>query len=915
MRHFISRIIATIAFALLSWSSAWAVIQYQGYQFETNGGTIMVIGGKSHTPVTLTKGTNDYSANLPSTFTVNNNRYVLTAIGANAFKNLTGVNNFTLTMYIQRIGSSAFEGCTSLSSIYLVDGNRLSTIDQRAFYNCSSLKYFYDLNTRKEYSGTPFKNLTTIAANAFYGCSSLTSFRFPSTLKTIGNSAFSGCTKLERVYGHPDITTIENYAFYNCTSLAYFYVNGSSSSPISNLVTIGSYAFQNTALKRFDLSSKVTGIGTNAFYGCKSLDKDPLFAATGLQRIGASAFENCTSLTSVSINSSVTYIGDKAFCGCSGLQDVVCELSSPLSITQYTFSQSSGNSKSTADLSLSDPSKISSFRSATGWKEFKDFHGERISLGGIVCYATGATHRISNKDYRGVTIAKITTSAGRNVSISSTFPNGSNNYVVTHVSANVMGDNTTSKTVTLPSSLFKVEAEAFMGSSIQTVTFSSPANNALTTTDGKTLTIDKNAFQGCKSLTTVKFPAHLAVIGYEAFKDCSALKDVGSFCTDNGLQCAIKRIETSAFENCSNLNITYNISSNRNTYLPSLEFIGSYAFHNCTSLSQFFFSTYLNNIGTNAFEGCTGLTTLYSHPSNPLTSIPNSCFKGCSKLSSFYRSYYLDGRSWNYNKSDGPGFDYTTIAASAFEGCTSLKEFKADEGLKKIGNKAFYGCSGLTTFLANEGLQTIGSDAFRNCSKLVDFYAVSHWGYKNSKYTFPSLTEVGDYALSSTAITTFVASPTLTTIGNGAFRYTSSLTTVELNEAKLKTIGDYAFYNCSGLKSLLFQEGLTSIGTQAFYGCSYVKDLVLPSTVTKIGDRSFFGLNELGSVTCKMPNTPPSITQNTFYRSDNSRPKARLYVTKRNLKSAYQTATGWREFPEKFFGDILECAEGSVIEY
>ena len=52
-------------------------------------------------------------------------------------------------------------------------------------------------------------------------------------------------------------------------------------------------------------------------------------------------------------------------------------------------------------------------------------------------------------------------------------------------------------------------------------------------------------------------------------------------------------------------------------------------------------------------------------------------------------------------------------------------------------------------------------------------------------------------------------------------------------------LGNYVFYDCSGLTSLTIPSGVTSIGSEAFSGCSGLTSLTLPSSVTSIGDYAF----------------------------------------------------------------------------
>ena len=61
------------------------------------------------------------------------------------------------------------------------------------------------------------------------------------------------------------------------------------------------------------------------------------------------------------------------------------------------------------------------------------------------------------------------------------------------------------------------------------------------------------------------------------------------------------------------------------------------------------------------------------------------------------------------------------------------------------------------------------------------------------------------------------------------------------------SIGDYAFYCCTGLTSVTIPDSVTSIGDYAFYGCTGLTSVTIPDSVTSIGYWAFYGCSGLTS--------------------------------------------------------------------
>lgn len=100
---------------------------------------------------------------------------------------------------------------------------------------------------------------------------------------------------------------------------------------------IGAFAFRNCkSLSTVRLPSSLKTIGIMAFSGCESLSDIDIDTVEALSTISFSAFSGCSALQSVTIPDTVTSLGDNAFCNCSSLSEI--KLSASLTaIPEYAF--------------------------------------------------------------------------------------------------------------------------------------------------------------------------------------------------------------------------------------------------------------------------------------------------------------------------------------------------------------------------------------------------------------------------------------------------------------------------------------------------------------------------------------------------------------------------------------------------
>ena len=200
----------------------------------------------------------------------------LKILGNGAFQSCPSLERVTLSEGLEEIGDLAFAECGSLAEIEIPDS--VKNLGVRAFYKCRNLK-----------SAVIGDGVQSLGDSTFYECENLFAVRFGDGLTQIGDTAFAYCEKLENVVLPENLKIIGRGAFNYCTGLK----------------TLECYG--------------VTTVKDTAFGGCHSLTTVKLPSA---EEIWQSAFEECTSLNSVSFSTSLRKLSYYCFARCNKLQTV-----------------------------------------------------------------------------------------------------------------------------------------------------------------------------------------------------------------------------------------------------------------------------------------------------------------------------------------------------------------------------------------------------------------------------------------------------------------------------------------------------------------------------------------------------------------------------------------------------------------
>ena len=392
---------------------------------------------------------------------------------------------------------------------------------------------------------------------------------------------------------------------------------------------------------------------------------------SGITSIGSRVFENCTSLTSITIPNSVTRIDSRAFSDCTSLTSITIP-DSVTRIGEFTFS----GCESLKSITIPD---------GIEW----------------ICQHTFA----------------------RCTSLTSVIIPDS----VTSIDTSAFSDCTSLKSITIPDSVTSIDSSAFKDcksltsikipdsvTSIESSTFENCTSLTSIAIPNSVTSIESSAFYGCKSLTSVTIPDSVTSIGDYTFDYCTSLASVT-------IPDSVTRIGEGAFGSTSLTSIT----------IPDgVTSIGDYTFASCTSLTSITIPDSVTSIGEGAFRDCTNLTSITIPDS--VASIEKRAFRDCTNLTSITipDSIASIGESTFENCTSLTSItipnSVTSIGDYTFNNCKSLTIITIPDSVTSIGDYTFRNCTSLTSITIPDSVTSIGECAFMYCENLTIY------GYKNT---------------------------------------------------------------------------------------------------------------------------------------------------------------------------------------
>ncbi|MBQ4071871.1 MAG: leucine-rich repeat protein [Clostridia bacterium] len=689
-------------------------------------------------------------------------------------------------------------------------------------------------------------NVAMIAGNAFLNCTTLEVINLPATIEQISNvSPFGGCTALKEI----NVYDVEGVSARYWSEDGVLFDNGTSTVATPKLLHM-------PVAKEgiYTVPAGITEIPEAAFASSKV---SKVVIPVSVTKIGREAFTNATNLASVVFSvpearesASALMIGARAFAGCTSLEKIILPARlSEIKLQKYTVSGETVEIDG-AENAFAGCTSLSAITVAAGNAAYKSVDGLIYSADGktlLYCPA-GKTFEDGKLE---IPTGTVTVAAGAFVDCSGITEVALPNTVT------LVGECAFYGTASLSKVTFG--GESFVNLVIGKYAFRDCSNLSVLELEpgSRVSVISEGSFMNCTSLSALTVPATATAIQANAFSGCTGLESISFEASTQELA-----FGENAFYNCTALasvTLPANVSA-----IPGI-FNGCSSLTSVTvhEDNPYFMSdeegVVFNKEKTEIVFFPHGKSGDYTLP-DTVTSIANGVFKGVSldsitinnAITSIGDEAFRDSSIYEYIFVGDENTESLTIGNSAFEGASG-DELTLPAHTKYIGEAAFARSDFYYGIVLNNGVETLGAYAFYD----MEF---GSWS-ADPVIIPPSVKTIGDYCFAEgeydyVDVEINAEGSVLEYIGKHAFDGNSSFYSFTI-PATVKVIDDYAFYNCYYLGyypsyyggfSFAADSTLETIGAHAFDYCEYLEEITIPKSVKTIKAYAFANCGGLETV-------------------------------------------------------------------
>lgn len=547
---------------------------------------------------------------------------------------------------------------------------------------------------------------------------------------------------------------------------------------------IGYRAYANSDINEVNISPTVTKIEQYAFYNATNLTKIDTNNADMLEYIQANAFNNCTSLTALTLKEKTTHIGDYAFLNCQSMTklDIAGDIEyigeGALMGTSSLVEVTVGGGLILQDsmLMTSDRTRLIRY---LGREKVVVIPDHIDDIGDAAFERNPYIERVSgNVDI----IGNYAFESCRNLTVADLFRGGCQ----------------------------KIGKNAFFNTKIAKVELT----EAL-------IVIGESAFRAT-NISSIDIPSSTAEIGSKAFYDCSRLRKID-----------IKQPPTMGE---SVFNGTYRIFTADPSRFDEEKYdeYRNYIYRRDSIIGDY---------ATTGVDG--GLEIVQYLGESPSVTVPAK-LNGKVIVSIGERAFYNLIFIREVVFANGSGVK--TLQKSAFEAMSELNKLVLPQGLESIGENTIRNCMKLETLIIPKTVNKIARYAFdqtkwlNNQGEMVIVGDEILYKYKGNSKTVDlpnNLKQIGDRAFyNNSTLETIVMPSSIIRINGFAFGACSSLKKISLNEGLLE-IAESVFGGCIAMRTITIPSTVWYIGYGTFYKNHLISIKLLMTKPINIGGDMF----------------------------------------------------------------------------